>query len=67
MLESIIARRIKEQMAAKGWDEKKLARLSNTNIGTLRCLLKSETHHPSVWTVAKIAAVLGVRIEELLS
>jgi len=63
---SIIGENIKKLRLQKNLSQDKLARLADIAFPTLTKIESGETPNPTIETVKKIAAALGVSIDELM-
>ncbi len=62
----MLAENIRKIRLKKGLSQEKLARLANIALNTLTKIESGLSKEPTIQTIAKIANVLGVSVDELI-
>lgn len=61
----MFAKRIRDLRNKKGLSQEKLARLANVSFTTVVKIESGESRHPTIQTMAGIAKVLGISLDDL--
>jgi transcriptional regulator with XRE-family HTH domain len=61
----MFAKRIRDLRNKKGLSQEKLARLANVSFTTVVKIESGESKHPTIQTMAGIAKVLGISLDDL--
>jgi len=61
----MLAKKIREIRIKKGLSQEKLARLADIALNTVAKIEAGESRHPTIQTMASIARVLGVSLDDL--